>query len=59
VKAVAEDDERRQSPWTTTDAKRTYAAGVLWAVGLIVTFFVEDRLTPGSWFVGRRVDVEV
>jgi len=50
VKAVAEDDERRQSPWTTTDAKRTYAAGVLWAVGLIVTFFVEDRLTPGSWF---------
>jgi len=47
---VTGKDNRRRSPWTTSDARRTYAAGLLWGVGLLVTFFAEDPPPPGGWF---------
>lgn len=43
---------RRQSPWLTPFAKRTYAAGVLWAAGLLAGYLSPTESHPG-WLAIR------
>lgn len=42
----------RPSPWSTAFARRTYAAGVLWAAGLAVSLFIHVPDQSG-WFAVR------
>ena len=39
----------RPSPWSTSEAVRTYLAGGLWAVGLVLTFLSPGSPEPAGW----------
>ncbi|WP_425153811.1 heavy metal translocating P-type ATPase [Candidatus Palauibacter sp.] len=40
----------RPSPWTTSEAIRTYASGVLWTVGLVLVFVVGHGPDQAGWW---------
>ena len=52
---VAESPDRRPSPWTTTFARHTYIAGILWALG--VTASLITRVPDHAGWLAIRLDL--
>ena len=49
MSATTKEPRSRPSPWTTAEAWRTYVAGALWVVGLVLTFVSESEPESAGW----------
>ena len=55
MSATTNEPRSRPSPWTTAEAWRTYVAGALWVVGLVVTVVSTSEPESAGWL---RVDTD-
>ncbi len=55
MNATGREPRTRPTPWLSPDAWRTYVAGGLWGVGLVLTFFATREAEPAEWL---RVDTD-